>query len=72
MTLLHVLSVINDLSHITNDNILMPLGNAKLTIVGLKNIIDSTTTYYPRLSNILKKYFNKNHRPSDIFPVQTH
>ena len=34
----------NDLFDIVNDNILMSLSNAKLTIVGLKDIIDTTTT----------------------------
>ena len=34
----------NDLVDITNDNVLMSLGNTKLTIVGLKDVIDSTTT----------------------------
>ena len=31
---------------ILHDNILMSLGNTKLTIVGLKDIINSTTTVY--------------------------
>ena len=34
----------NGLVDITNDNVLMSLGNAELTIVGLKDVIDSTTT----------------------------
>ena len=34
----------NDLSDITNDNVLMSLDSAKPTIVGLRDIINTTTT----------------------------
>ena len=40
----------NDLSNITYNNILMSLGNTKLTIIGLKDIIDSTTIVYIYIS----------------------
>ena len=62
-----ILSAVNDLSDITYDNVLMSLCNTTLTIVGLKNTIDSTTTVY--ISSKIQKSVRYNNLKSQSYLV---
>ena len=53
-----ILSAVNDLSDITYENVLMSLSNTILTIVGLKNTIDSTTIMISKVKQLVEKTFH--------------